>query len=198
MKKHAYFFALAALLSVVVLGFGLVHLLSGPTGEISSDDAAPGGADAESPDAAALTIAGRPACPGDTVAGVRLDCLGPAGETRGKSADQGRTVVNVWAWWCGPCREELPVISELSAAHPELTVVGLHADADAAGGARLLSELGVQLSSFSDPRGEFQASTGLPAVVPVTLLLQEGRVEKVLPKAYRGLDELEQDLGLEG
>ena len=35
------------------------------------------------------------------------------------------TLVNVWASWCVPCREENPIIQEL-AKDPRLTVVGIN------------------------------------------------------------------------
>jgi thiol-disulfide isomerase/thioredoxin len=41
-------------------------------------------------------------------------------------------ILNFWATWCEPCREEMPEISELAASHPEIAVLGLAIDESAA------------------------------------------------------------------
>ncbi len=36
------------------------------------------------------------------------------------------TVINLWATWCGPCVEELPVFSDFQTAHPDACVLAIH------------------------------------------------------------------------
>ncbi|TGG95563.1 TlpA family protein disulfide reductase [Natronospirillum operosum] len=38
-------------------------------------------------------------------------------------------IINVWATWCGPCREEVPLLIDIQAEHgDQLTVIGLSMD----------------------------------------------------------------------
>lgn len=124
----------------------------------------------------------RPDCP----AGLDLPCLG--GDVAGEAKEI--TVVNVWAWWCQPCRAELPAVEEFARTHPEYTVVGVHADQNAGNGAALLEDLGVGLPSYQDDSGAFAAEQGLPPVVPVTVVLRGGEQVAVFAKEFTSADEL--------
>lgn len=141
----------------------------------------------------AAQVAQRPDCPGPTVAGVALPCLG--GET-GQESESGLTVVNVWAWWCESCRAELPLFGALAEAHPDVRVVGVHADGNAANGAALLGDVGVDMPSYQDSENAFAGALGLPAVVPLTLVLRDGRQVGLFPKEFHSLEELEEAVGL--
>lgn len=124
----------------------------------------------------------RPDCP----AGLDLPCLG--GDVAGEAKEI--TVVNVWAWWCQPCRAELPAVEEFARTHPEYTVVGVHADQNAGNGAALLEEVGVGLPSYQDDSGAFAAEQGLPPVVPVTVVLRGGEQVAVFAKEFTSAEEL--------
>jgi len=52
-----------------------------------------------------------------------------SGRTVRLSDFHGRVVVlNFWATWCPPCRQELPSLVALAQAHPEITVLAVSAD----------------------------------------------------------------------
>ena len=86
---------------------------------------------------------------------------------------RGRVVVvNFWASWCGPCREEMPALEEVSRAYAEegrpVTVIGVDASDVRSEAAKFLAEVGVTYPTVYDQaglRGGVAASwtvTGLP------------------------------------
>lgn len=132
-------------------------------------------------------VAKRPACPEGPVAGVELECLGA--QAKGKAKDV--QVINVWAWWCEPCRAELPYVRQVADEHPEWSVVGVHADKNAANGASFLEDLGVNLASYQDSDNSFAGTLGLPGVIPVTVVAYKGEVKKQYVKPFESAEELE-------
>ncbi|WP_273415608.1 TlpA family protein disulfide reductase [Corynebacterium appendicis] len=137
----------------------------------------------------AQQVQARPDCPGGIIGGVDLPCLG--GNSSG-APTQEVTVVNVWAWWCEPCRDELPALEEFANDHPEYSVVGVHADTNAANGAALLNDLGVNLPSYQDSDNAFAGQLGLPGVVPVTVVFRGEEKVGVVGKAFSSSSEIAQ------
>jgi thiol-disulfide isomerase/thioredoxin len=97
------------------------------------------------------------------------------GKPRTLSDFRGRTVLlNVWATWCPPCREEMPSLDRLQKAlgGPGFEVVALSLDA---GGAqvveRFYQETGIaSLAIYIDPGMRATAKLATPGV-PTTLLI---------------------------
>lgn len=62
----------------------------------------------------------------DGLPDVVLACLGGGREVRLAGLRGRPMMINIWAQWCGPCREEAPFISEVAkAADPDLMIMGI-------------------------------------------------------------------------
>ncbi|MDQ3735799.1 MAG: TlpA family protein disulfide reductase [Actinomycetota bacterium] len=113
----------------------------------------------------------------DRLPPLQLPCLTP-GPTIDLAALSGRPVlVNLWASWCGPCRDEMPL---LQAAHErygdEVQFLGVDSKDTAEAGAAFLGDIGVTYPQVVDEDGELLNHLGVPGL-PVTVLLDgEGRV----------------------
>jgi len=143
------------------------------------------------PPAAGTPAAGASA--GSPLAGLTFECVGDGSTVDLAAALAGKpAVVNLWAWWCGPCAEELPVLEEFAErAGDAVTVVTVHTDPNEANALSKLTDYDVHLPGVQDGSGRVQAAVGAPAVLPVTILLRaDGSVAKVLPQPFRSADEV--------
>lgn len=200
--KKAFLMVLAVVVLTAVVALAAVVMLGGTRDPAGTDTAAgPGGAgDATTVQPTAVepepNVEPRPDCPATGVGGIALDCLGgDAGVQEDAPAGEGIVLANVWAWWCGPCRDELPHLQSYADAHPEHTVVGVHADQNASNGAAFLNDLGVDLPSYQDPDNTFAGTLGLPGVVPITTLFVDGEQVAFFPKTFESVAEIEADVG---
>ncbi len=104
---------------------------------------------------------------GDPVPDRKLPVLG--GEGQKAIADyRGRWVlVNLWASWCEPCREEAPVLERFSRRYRQRNtiVVGINVQDNSDDAHAFLSEFEAsypQLRSIGDERSDAFGSTGVP------------------------------------
>lgn len=109
-----------------------------------------------------------------------LSFINAAGESVGLDVFAGNYVVlNFWATWCVPCREEMPSLDALQKHFngQPLKVVALSTDRGSADKPKkFLKELNItELAFFHDPKSQAARDTGLFGL-PTTLLLDmQGR-----------------------
>lgn len=116
--------------------------------------------------------------------GAPLTLSGPtlSGGTLDVASLRGRVVVlNDWASWCVPCREETPVLVTLAKQSDpsDVAVVGLNVTDDRAAAESFVEEFGVPYPSIEDRDGSLLATIpGVPpSALPSTVVLdRSGRV----------------------
>ena len=76
-------------------------------------------------------------------------------------------VLNFWASYCAPCREEMPDLQAFSERYPEIPVIGLAVDDAPDDSLALARQTGVTFPLGSDEGGVAQnyGAVGLPATV---------------------------------
>lgn len=90
-------------------------------------------------------------------------------------------LVNYWAEWCGPCRDELPELNALAEARPDVAVLGINFDGiDGAALTQLSDEMGIDFPVLGKDFAETMQLVH-PQVLPTTYLLDEqGNVIRTL------------------
>ena len=91
------------------------------------------------------------------------------------------SIVNIWATWCGPCKEEMPAMQR---AYAELAPQGFRIlavsidDGDADGVKAFGQELGITFDLLHDRSGRIQQLYQTTGVPESFLLDREGRIVK--------------------
>lgn len=86
------------------------------------------------------------------------------------------TVVNVWASWCAPCREEHPVLMEL-AKDPSIRLVGINYKDSPENARRFLGALGNPFAAVGvDPNGRTAIDWGVYGVPETFVIGPDGTI----------------------
>lgn len=104
------------------------------------------------------------------------------GENLRLSEHRGDVVmINFWATWCGPCRQEMPLLDDLYSRYERVgfTLLGVNIDDDSRRAMQMIKELGVSFPVLFDERKEVSKLYEVEAM-PVTVLVdREGNVRHV-------------------
>jgi thiol-disulfide isomerase/thioredoxin len=148
-----------------------------------------GGSAADAPETTAPEIPGLASCAelsqeapaadstADHLPPLQLPCL-TSGPTIDLSALAGGPVlINLWASWCGPCRQEMPLLQAAHESYGEqVAFLGVDTEDTTDAAASLLGDLGITYPQVVDVEGDLLAHLGPPGL-PVTVVLDgDGRV----------------------
>jgi thiol-disulfide isomerase/thioredoxin len=117
------------------------------------------------------------------------------GPPRRLSAFRGKPlIINVWASWCGPCREEMASLERLAWHNREqyFAIIGISTDDDADQAKGMLKNTNATISHFIDTGLQMENMLGATRL-PLTVLVDaDGRVlEKVYgARQWDGADAL--------
>ncbi len=105
------------------------------------------------------------AAPPDARADERLNFTGTtlSGATFDGASLQGRPAV-LWFWtpWCPFCNQEAPSVARVAAANPDVTFVGIAANADVAAMQQFVAKYGLGFTNLNDADGSLWARFNVP------------------------------------
>ena len=117
------------------------------------------------------------------------------GENIRLSEYRGEVVlINFWASWCGPCRQEMPVLSELHDKYQALgfTVLGVNVEADTRKARKLLQDQPVSFPVVFDSDSVVSKQYDVVAMPSTVLIDRDGNM-RYLHKGYKpGLEDVYQ------
>lgn len=101
-------------------------------------------------------------------------------------------LVNFWASWCGPCRQEMPLLDQLHKKYAPLgfTVLGVNVDQDAKQARAMLDKVPVTFPVVLDSQSAVSKSYQVVAM-PTTVIVDRSGNARYVHHGYKPGDEAE-------
>ncbi|HEU5468276.1 MAG TPA: TlpA disulfide reductase family protein [Steroidobacteraceae bacterium] len=104
---------------------------------------------------------------------------------------EGQVVmINFWASWCGPCRQEFPALDQIYAKYKPMgfTLVAINVESEKADAEKFLGATPVTFPILFDPDNTVSGKYGVSAMPTTVLVDRQGRV-RWQHRAYKPGDE---------
>ena len=95
-------------------------------------------------------------------------------------------MLNWWASWCGPCRQEMPLLEALQAKYKDygFTLLGINVDEKTDQAEKLLKQVPVSFRILFDPQSRTSELYGIDAM-PSTILIDRDGNQRFLHRGYK-------------
>jgi len=99
-------------------------------------------------------------------------------------------MINFWATWCGPCRQEMPLLQQLQSKYEPLgfTLLGVNVENDSAAAQAWLKGVPVSFPILFDRKNEVAERFGVQGMPSTVFVDREGKVRYV-HRGYKPGDE---------
>jgi len=126
---------------------------------------------------------------GDEAPDFAIDLIGGGRFVMADELAAGRPVVlNLWASWCLPCREEMPAFDAVAAAHPEVSFIGVAVEDDPIAAEEFAAEIGVSYPLAIDESDAVSNQYPSPGLPTTFFISTDGRI---IYTVYGGVTEAE-------
>ncbi|KZZ54023.1 TlpA disulfide reductase family protein, partial [Oleiphilus sp. HI0123] len=95
-------------------------------------------------------------------------------------------MLNFWASWCGPCRQEMPLMNDIFAKYEDLgfTILAVNVDEDSADADRFLKALPVDFPVVYDSTSKVSEMYEVDAM-PTTVMIDRDGNKRFLHRGYK-------------
>jgi len=95
-------------------------------------------------------------------------------------------LINFWASWCGPCRQEMPKLEQMYQKYKDLgfTLLGINLDATPELSQKLLKDITVTFPVLFDPENKVSEAYDVESM-PTTVIIDKNGNKRFLHKGYQ-------------